>query len=108
VTDRVEPTEDGALALLRHIAEDIQKDYVSTFPHDDNPEYDLYVERGVYPEAGHQLWGVIDMGDNGIWCYQLVEQDRYDGWEWVDVTGAFDPHDVKLRIVSMRTGQRPD
>jgi hypothetical protein len=92
-----------AHGLLELRAESIVTDVLDTYPGADT-EFDLYIENGLYADAPEQVFGVIDMGDTGQWVYQLVEHDRYDMPEWMDVTGSFNPIDVKQRILAKRKG----
>jgi hypothetical protein len=89
--------------LLQEYAEAVAEDVLDTYP-DAYTDFDIYVEDGVYAEAPEQVFGVIDMGDTGQWALQLIENDRYDGLSWTDVSGAFDPIDVKKRIIAKRKG----
>jgi hypothetical protein len=87
--------------LLHETAASIARDVKYTYP-DMSTDYDVWIENGIMTEIPSQYFGVIDMGDSGQWVYQLVEHDRYDKLEWIDVSGSFDPVDIKHRIIAKR------
>lgn len=97
---------EHARDLLVEIAAGIARDIKGDYPGLDVEGMDLWLEDGIMTEIPSQWFAVIDMGDIGQWVYQLVEEDRYDKYEWVDVSGHFDPTDIKDRIIAKRTRNR--